>query len=184
MNRPYGPWATLISAGQNPQLSTFWQRRLQMLVPVSQASPAMSRRNVSWLVAVAVCLFLLPTFRPAAADAQQQPVKESDKASQTGGQPAESRGGPLPKAKRRRRFSNTGWPMPRTNGNIAGALIGRLGVWVKYFISLNKSDNENNRKLSEQFEKLLPRFDALQTGRSRMMRCSTTFRPSRQFRWT
>ena len=40
MNRPYGPWATLITAGQNPQLSTFWRRRMEMLAVVNRASSA------------------------------------------------------------------------------------------------------------------------------------------------
>ena len=80
MNQPYGPWATLITAGQNPQLSDFWRRRMHLLVPVSQASPAFSRRNVFFLVATAFTLFFLPTIRPGPADAQQQPVKKAEAA--------------------------------------------------------------------------------------------------------
>ena len=72
MNHPYGPWATAIDAGRNPQLSAFWRQRLTMLVPTSETSPVLSRRNALLLVTAAVCLFLLPTFRPAPADAQQQ----------------------------------------------------------------------------------------------------------------
>ena len=39
MKQLYGPWTTLIVAGQNPQLSTFWRRRLTKLVPVSRTNP-------------------------------------------------------------------------------------------------------------------------------------------------
>jgi hypothetical protein len=72
MNRPYGPWATLISAGQNPQLSAFWRRRMHMLVPLSQTSHTVSRCNVAVLVLVAAFVLLPPTLRPAPADARQQ----------------------------------------------------------------------------------------------------------------
>jgi hypothetical protein len=59
MNYPYGPWATLIFAGQNPQLSVFWRRRMTMLAAVSHASPSFSRQNVALLIAAASCAFLL-----------------------------------------------------------------------------------------------------------------------------
>ena len=45
MTNPYGPWATAIDAGRNPQLSSFWRQRLTMLVPASQTSPVLSRRK-------------------------------------------------------------------------------------------------------------------------------------------
>ena len=44
MTNPYGPWATAINAGRNPQLSASWRQRLTMLVPTSQTSPVLSRR--------------------------------------------------------------------------------------------------------------------------------------------
>jgi Spy/CpxP family protein refolding chaperone len=83
MTHPYGPWATLITAGQNPQLSAFWRRRLRMLVPVSQTSSKLSRRNVIALIIAAISLFLLPTFRAAPIVAQQRPAA-SDGAPLTG----------------------------------------------------------------------------------------------------
>lgn len=43
----------------------------------------------------------------------------------------------------------------RTDGKIPGAMIGRLGEWVKYFIELN-----DGIELAEKFELLLPRFKA------------------------
>jgi hypothetical protein len=65
MTNQYGPWASLIDAGGNPQLSAFWRRRLTMLVLTSRTSPTLSRRNLLWLVAAAVLTLVLPTFRPA-----------------------------------------------------------------------------------------------------------------------
>jgi SecD/SecF fusion protein len=67
MSNQYGPWATSIDAGGNPQLSTFWRRRLGMLVPTSQASSTLSRRNLLWLGAAAALMLVLPTAYPAAA---------------------------------------------------------------------------------------------------------------------
>jgi hypothetical protein len=48
----------------------------------------------------------------------------------------------------------------RTDGKIPGALIGKLGEEVKYFISLNKPEAGQGHDLSVKFEQLLPRFDA------------------------
>jgi beta-lactamase regulating signal transducer with metallopeptidase domain len=47
----------------------------------------------------------------------------------------------------------------RTDGRIPGAMIGRLGEWVKYFIELNDGDGEGGM-LSKKFEQQLPRFAA------------------------
>jgi SecD/SecF fusion protein len=74
MSNPYGPWATSIDAGGNPQLSTFWRRRLTMLLPTSQASPTLSRRNLLWLVAAAALMLVLPTAYPAAAADEERPA--------------------------------------------------------------------------------------------------------------
>jgi hypothetical protein len=66
----YGPWAMPIEANSNPQLSSFWKRRIKMLVPVSQTCHTLSRRNLLWLGAAALLLAVLPTFHsaPVAAD--------------------------------------------------------------------------------------------------------------------
>lgn len=45
----------------------------------------------------------------------------------------------------------------RTDGRIPGALIGKLGTMVRYFISLNKDEAP---ALTKPFEAMLPRFDA------------------------
>ncbi|MFZ1936265.1 MAG: hypothetical protein WCB27_09765 [Thermoguttaceae bacterium] len=72
LNR-YGPWATMIEAGGNLQLSTFWRRRLTMLVPASQTSPMLSRRNLIWLAAAAALTFLPPTLYAAPAADEEKP---------------------------------------------------------------------------------------------------------------
>ncbi len=74
MTNPYGPWATAIDAGRNPQLSAFWRQRLTMLVPTSQTSPVLSRRSLLGLVAAAALVCALPTFHAVPAVAQQQPA--------------------------------------------------------------------------------------------------------------
>ena len=65
MSSQYGPWATMIDVGGNPQLSTFWRRRLTMLVPASRTSPVLSRRNLLFLGAAGALTVALPTLRAA-----------------------------------------------------------------------------------------------------------------------
>ena len=69
-------------------------------------------------------------------------------------------GKPLPKSKEGRALFRQWQANVRTDGKIPGALIGRLGEKVKYFISLNRNDSASGRELSEQFERLLPQFDS------------------------
>ncbi len=69
----YGPWATSMDAGWSPQLSTFWRRRLTMLVSASQTSAALSRRNLFWLVAAALLALLPPTLYAAPAAVKGKP---------------------------------------------------------------------------------------------------------------
>ena len=82
MANQYGPWATMIDVGGNPQLSAFWRRRLTMLAPASQTSLVLSRGNLFWLGAAAVLMLALPTFRVATAVANdEQPTGQSGNAS-------------------------------------------------------------------------------------------------------
>jgi Spy/CpxP family protein refolding chaperone len=76
----YGPWATTIDVGPNPQLSSFWRRRLTMLVPASRTSPLLSPQNLLWLTVAAAVVIALPTFRnvPALA-AEEQPAAAEKK---------------------------------------------------------------------------------------------------------
>ena len=82
MTNQYGPWATLIDAGPNPQLSAFWRRRLVMLGPTSQTSPVLSRRNLLWLGAAAVLTSVLPMFHTVAAVAEQRKTMEESTIAQ------------------------------------------------------------------------------------------------------
>ena len=79
MANQFGPWATLIDTGGSPQLSAFWRRRMTMLVPTSQTSPVLSRRNLLWLWAVVVLTLAVPTFHtaPVAADENKSAEKTS-----------------------------------------------------------------------------------------------------------
>jgi hypothetical protein len=82
MSNKFGPWATLINTGVNPQLSSFWRRRLMMLVPASRTSPLLSRGNVLLLFGVGVLALALPTvfFTPAEAQ-EKKPGVENMKPS-------------------------------------------------------------------------------------------------------
>jgi Spy/CpxP family protein refolding chaperone len=77
MANKFGPWATLIDAGGNPQLSAFWRRRLVMLVPASRTSPVLSRRNLSFLVAAGILACVLPTVFFTTAAAQEKKPAEN-----------------------------------------------------------------------------------------------------------
>jgi hypothetical protein len=76
MANPYGPWATLIDAGGNPQLSAFWRRRLTMLVPASRTSPALARRQLLCLGTAVALVMLLPTLRSAPAVGEEKKPSE------------------------------------------------------------------------------------------------------------
>jgi hypothetical protein len=68
----YGPWATPIGAGGNPQLSAFWRQRMTKLVPASQTSPTLSRRTVLCLGAAGLLTGVLPTLHAATAQADTE----------------------------------------------------------------------------------------------------------------
>src|SRR5208283_3582808 len=70
MTNPYGPWATAIDAGRNPQLSAFWKQRMSMLVPASRTSPVLSRREMLGLIGVGVATCSLPMIRGTSAWAE------------------------------------------------------------------------------------------------------------------
>jgi hypothetical protein len=76
MSSKYGPWATPINAGMNPQLSAFWKRRLRMLVTANQTSPVLSRQSLLWLCALGSLMIVLPTFRtPSAVADEEKPAR-------------------------------------------------------------------------------------------------------------
>ena len=88
----------MIDVGGSPQLSTFWRRRLTMLVPASRTSPALSRRNLRWLGAAAGLMLVLPTFHFAAAAAEATPAAENadSSAKMPVGKPSTAKGTPKP----------------------------------------------------------------------------------------
>ena len=61
MANQYGPWATSIGACGNPQLSAFWRQRLTKLVPTSQSSPTLSRRQMLAIAGAGLAACALPT---------------------------------------------------------------------------------------------------------------------------
>jgi hypothetical protein len=71
MGNHFGPWASSIDVGGNPQLSAFWRQRLTRLAVVGRTSPRLSRGSVLWLLGAASLLLAVPTLRPAAVAADQ-----------------------------------------------------------------------------------------------------------------
>jgi Tol biopolymer transport system component/beta-lactamase regulating signal transducer with metallopeptidase domain len=61
-------------------LSTFWKRRLTMLLSTSRSSPQLSRRTGLILVSAAIVACLLPTFQHAPLQAQPQQAQPGTKA--------------------------------------------------------------------------------------------------------
>jgi hypothetical protein len=87
VSNQFGPWATMIDVGGNPQLSSFWRRRLTMLVPASRARAVLSRRGRLWLAATAALMLLLPTVHFVLADepAEKTPAAKKPPATKPEG---------------------------------------------------------------------------------------------------
>jgi hypothetical protein len=98
MSNQYGPWATSIDAGGNPQLSTFWRRRLTMLVPASQSSLVLSRRSLVCLLAAGALMIGVPTFRVGTATADEEKPATVGSEPAPGSVPAKSSRSGEPKA--------------------------------------------------------------------------------------
>jgi len=67
MSHAFGPWATAMSSPQC--LSTFWKRRLTMLLPTSRSAPGLSRGSIVALAAAALFAGILPTIQPVPGQA-------------------------------------------------------------------------------------------------------------------
>jgi hypothetical protein len=82
MSNRFGPWATTIDVGGNPQLSTFWRRRMVMLVRASRSSSSLSPRQWLWLGAAAALAMVLPTIHVVSAEepADKNPAKPKEAA--------------------------------------------------------------------------------------------------------
>lgn len=80
MTPSFGPWATAIHVGREPQLSTFWKRRLAMLSAMSGTAPGLHRRAAVFLAAVALVALAWPTWQlgSQADDAPAAPADERD----------------------------------------------------------------------------------------------------------
>ena len=76
MTQNYGPWSTAINTGNNPQLSTFWKRRLTMLSRIRHKRPNISRREILDLVALCLVVTSIPTLQ-GKADSIRQPEKKT-----------------------------------------------------------------------------------------------------------
>jgi Tol biopolymer transport system component len=84
MSSQYGPWATSIDAGGNPQLSTFWRRRMTMLVPTSQTSPVLSRRTLLCLGVAGAATAMLPTLLSRPTEASDEKAAGTSKGPSSG----------------------------------------------------------------------------------------------------
>jgi hypothetical protein len=69
MKNSFGPWATSIQLGSNPQLSAFWKNRIRLLPSAGRASPTISRRSLLRLGAAGALACAVPTLRGKAAGA-------------------------------------------------------------------------------------------------------------------
>jgi WD40 repeat protein len=91
MTNPYGPWATAIDAGRNPQLSAFWSQRMKMLVPTSRTSPVLSRRSGVGIALAGLLIGLMPTIHFSAemahATAPATSAAPANAAPRTAGEP-------------------------------------------------------------------------------------------------
>lgn len=72
MTRTFGPWATAINTGSNPQLSRFWRRRLTQLPAVSQSRNATAWTMRAVVAAATVVLLGVPTLRDLAVSAEEK----------------------------------------------------------------------------------------------------------------
>jgi Tol biopolymer transport system component len=63
MRISFGPWTTAIHTGANPQLSTFWKRRMTMLPVLAMNAPHLRRRDLLRLAVLSGALLILPLIR-------------------------------------------------------------------------------------------------------------------------
>lgn len=71
MSESFGPWATAVATGANPQLNTFWKRRLAMLSSLKESGSRITRRAVLVLVCLAIGALTIPTLKWAADGPRQ-----------------------------------------------------------------------------------------------------------------
>jgi hypothetical protein len=66
MNESFGPWSTAITTGANPQLNTFWKRRLDMLSSLKESNSRVTSRAMLMLACLAIGALAAPTLKWAA----------------------------------------------------------------------------------------------------------------------
>ncbi len=66
MNNSFGPWSTAIATGANPQLNTFWKRRLNMLSSLKESNSGVTSRAMLMLACLAIGALAVPTLKWAA----------------------------------------------------------------------------------------------------------------------
>jgi hypothetical protein len=106
VNRSFGPWSTAIGTGVNPELNTFWKRRLAMLPMLGQTASRVSRRTVLLLGALAVIGLAIPTLKWAGHDPFGNPVAHG------AGSPGDSGGGSAPATAENRDSAGSGAVAP------------------------------------------------------------------------
>jgi hypothetical protein len=65
MNESFGPWSTAMTTGTQPQLNTFWKRRLALLSSLKQSKMRITNRAALALVILAIGGLAMPTWKPA-----------------------------------------------------------------------------------------------------------------------
>jgi hypothetical protein len=83
MKQNFGPWSTAINTGNNPQLSTFWKRRLTLLPDIRQKRSNILRREFLGLVTFCLVVTSIPTLQ-GKADSVRQPEKKTVQESDPG----------------------------------------------------------------------------------------------------
>ncbi|MCH7988828.1 MAG: hypothetical protein IID46_06700, partial [Planctomycetes bacterium] len=78
MKTHFGPWSIAINPGNNPQLSTFWKRRLMLLPSLSRVESRMDSRGMCLIGFWGLMLLILPLFRPQATAVAQLPEAKQD----------------------------------------------------------------------------------------------------------
>ncbi len=63
MKISFGPWTTAIHSGANPQLSTFWKRRMIMLPILAENRPSLRPRHLLALAMLSALLMIFPLVR-------------------------------------------------------------------------------------------------------------------------
>lgn len=81
MHESFSPWATAVATGANPQLNTFWKRRLAMLSSLKESSSRMTSRTVLILVCLALGALAVPTLKWATEGPLSGLTKRADAGS-------------------------------------------------------------------------------------------------------